>query len=211
MRIKRNGLGISRATLILTLWSGLAVWQGCSASQGPPVNYAAEPDPRKHGFVLGPSDVLKISVWHNPDLSSDAIVRPDGNITLPLLGELAVAGLTTTELQATITERLRTFVKDEGAIVTVAVTSINSYRFTVTGSVGHPGVFSSTHYVTFSEAMTMAGGPDRFASPEKIIIQRLGAKGQPARRIPVNYTKVLAGESPEQDLILLAGDTIYVP
>ena len=65
----------------------LAVWQGCSASQGPPVNYAAEPDPRKHGFVLGPSDVLRISVWHNPDLSSDAIVRPDGNITLPLLGE----------------------------------------------------------------------------------------------------------------------------
>jgi polysaccharide export outer membrane protein len=161
--------------------------------------------------VLGPSDVLRISVWHNPDLSADAIVRPDGNITLPLLGEIVAAGNTAAELQATIAERLRTCVKDEGAIVTVAVTSINSYRFTVTGSVGHPGVFTATHYVTFSEAMTMAGSPDRFASPEKIVIQRLGAKGQPIRRIPVNYTKVIAGESPEQDLTVLAGDTIYVP
>jgi polysaccharide biosynthesis/export protein len=80
------------ATVILTLGCGLAVWQGCSASQGPPVNYAAEPDPRKHGFLLGPSDVLRISVWHNPDLSTDAIVRPDGNITLPLIGELVAAG-----------------------------------------------------------------------------------------------------------------------
>ncbi len=211
MRIERNGLGISRATLILTLWSGLAVWQGCSASQGPPINYAAEPDPRKHGFVLGPSDVLRISVWHNPDLSADAIVRPDGNITLPLLGEIVAAGSTAAELQATIAERLRTFVKDEGAVVTVAVTAINSYRFTITGSVAKPGVFTSTHYVTFSEAMTMAGGPDRFATPEKIVIQRLGAKGQPARRIPVNYTMVIAGESPEQDLTVLAGDAIYVP
>jgi polysaccharide export outer membrane protein len=199
------------ATVILTLGCGLAVWQGCSASQGPPVNYAAEPDPRKHGFLLGPSDVLRISVWHNPDLSTDAIVRPDGNITLPLIGELVAAGSTTAELKATITERLRTFVKDEGAVVTVAVTSVNSYRFTVAGSVAHPGVFTSSHYVTFSEAMTMAGGPDRFASPEKTIIQRLGAAGQPVRRIPVNYTKVQSGESPEQDLILLAGDTIYVP
>jgi polysaccharide export outer membrane protein len=210
MRMERDSLGISRTTLILALWSGLAVWQGCSASQGPPVNYAAEPDPRKHGFVLGPSDVLRITVWHNPDLSADAIVRPDGNITLPLLGEIVAAGNTAAELQATIAERLRTFVKDEGAVVTVAVTAINSYRFTVTGSVAHPGVFSATHYVTFSEAMTMAGGPDRFATPEKIVIQRLGPKGQ-LRRIPVNYTKVIAGESPEQDLTVLAGDTIYVP
>ena len=184
MRIERNGLGSSPATLILTLCSGLAVLQGCSASQGPPVNYAAEPDPRKHGFVLGPSDVLRISVWHNPDLSADAIVRPDGNITLPLLGEIVAAGSTAAELQATIAERLRTFVKDEGAIVTVAVTSINSYRFTVTGSVAHPGVFTSTHYVTFSEAMTMAGGPDRFASPEKIVIQRLAPRASPSAESP---------------------------
>ena len=161
--------------------------------------------------MLGPSDILRISVWHNPDLSADAIVRPDGNITLPLLGEIVAAGYTASELQATIAERLRTFVKDEGAVVTVAVTSINSYRFTVMGSVAHPGVFTSTHYVTFSEAMTMAGGPDRFATPEKIVIQRLGAKGQPVRRIPVNYTKVITGESPQQDLTVLAGDMIYVP
>jgi polysaccharide export outer membrane protein len=203
-------VGISRATLMLTLWSGLAIAQGCAASQ-PRFNYAAEPDPRKHGFVLGPSDVLKISVWHTPDLSTDATIRPDGNITMPLLGEIVAAGNTAPELQAVIAERLRTFVKDEGAVVTVAVAAINSYRFTVTGSVLHPGIFNATHYVTFSEAMTLAGGPDRFATPEKIVIQRQGAKGQPPRRIPVNYTKVIAGESPEQDLTLLSGDLIYVP
>lgn len=197
--------------LFAMLTASLPAWLGCGAAQGPPVNYAGEPDPRKHGFVLGPSDVLRISVWHNPDLSADAIVRPDGNITLPLLGELRAAGSTTTELQATITERLRTFVKDEGAIVTVAVTAINSYRFTITGNVDKPGLFGSTHYVTFSEAMSMAGGPNRFADPTKIIIQRQASKGLPARRIPVNYEAIMKGEAPEQDLIMLAGDSIYVP
>jgi len=211
--MRTRGSSVKRARFILTalLCSSAPVWQGCGGPQLPHINYAAEPDPRKHGFVLGPSDVLRISVWHNPDLSADAIIRPDGNITLPLLGELVAAGSTTSELQATITERLRTFVKDEGAIVTVAVTSINSYRFTITGNVDKPGNFASAHYVSFSEAMTMAGGPNRFADPSKIVLTRLGAKGQPARRIPLDYDKVLKGESPEQDLILISGDSIYVP
>jgi polysaccharide export outer membrane protein len=92
---------------------------GC-ATTATNYDYASEPDPRKHEFVLGPSDVLHVVVWHNGDLSVDATVRPDGTITLPLVGDLRAAGRTTTELRAEIAQRLGAFIK-EAATVTVAL------------------------------------------------------------------------------------------
>jgi polysaccharide export outer membrane protein len=176
----------------------------------PKFNYAGEPDPRKQEYVLGPSDVLKITVWHNPDLSVDTAVRPDGTITLPLVGDLRAAGRTPGQVRAEITQRLGTFIKDEAAIVTVAVTAINSYRFIVGGNVEHPGTFNANHFVTVSEAMTLAGGPNRFSTPEEtVIIRNTPDKG--IRRIPIDYPSILSGLHPEMDLPLLAGDTVYVP
>ena len=135
-------------------------------------DYASEPDPRKQEFTLGAADALKISVWKNPELSADAIVRPDGTISLPLVGEIAAGGRTPRELQIAIAQRLTAFVKDESASVTVAVVGVNSYRFVVVGNVEHGGTFTSTHYTTLTEAMAMAGGPTRFAEPEQIVIIR---------------------------------------
>jgi polysaccharide biosynthesis/export protein len=183
---------------------------GC-ATVHPPYDYASEPDPRKHDFVLGPSDVLRISVWHNPDLSADPIVRPDGTITMPLIGDLRAAGMTPTQIRQQIEQRLKTFVKDEAAIVTVAVTAINSYRFTLTGNVEKAGAYTTNHYVTVLEALTLAGGPNRFASPERTIILRAGQAGEAPRRIPVDYPQILSGQRPEENLVLLAGDNVYVP
>jgi polysaccharide export outer membrane protein len=187
----------------------VGILAGCP-HQHPKFNYAAEPDPRKQEYILGASDVLKITVWHNPDLSVDTTVRPDGTITLPLVGDLRAAGRTPGQVRAEITQRLGTFIKDEAAIVTVAVTAINSYRFTLGGNVEHPGTYNANHFVTVSEAMTLAGGPNRFSTPEDtVIIRTTPDKG--TRRIPIDYPSILDGRHPEADLPLIAGDTVYVP
>src|SRR5215471_15152372 len=115
---------------------------GCPAVH-PPYDYRTEPDPRKQEYVLGPSDVLKISVWRNPDLSGEAIVRPDGTISLALVGDLPAAGRTPGQVRADVAQRLRQFIKDESSIVTVSVSAINSYRFVVSGSVERPGAYQS--------------------------------------------------------------------
>jgi polysaccharide export outer membrane protein len=194
-------------TLFFSLF--VAMFVGACAHKQPKYNYAAEPDPRKQEYVIGASDVLRISVWRNPDLSGEAIVRPDGTITLPLVGDLRAAGRTPGQIRAEITQRLGAFIKDESAIVTVAVATINSYRFTVSGNVEHPGTYASTHIVTVTEAVALAGGANRFAEAEASIIIRSDEKG--TRRIPVDYPGILSGVRAQQDLPLIAGDTLYVP
>lgn len=191
--------------MLLLAWP-LAV--GCAHTQRP-YNYSSEPDPRTQEYVLGPSDVLRITVWRNPDLSGEAVVRPDGTITVPLVGDVHAAGRTPGEVRAELTQRLATFIKDDSAVVTVAVTAINSYRFTVSGNVEHPGTFNANHYVTISEAMALAGGPNRFSEPEDTVIIRTDSHG--VRRVPIDYTGVLAGTHPEQNVPLLPGDVVYVP
>lgn len=179
----------------------------------PYYDYASEPDPRKSNtsFVLGPGDVLKITVWKNEDMSGDAVVRPDGTISLPLLGEIPAAGRSPGDLQKEIAQRLTTYVKDESAAVTVAVTAVNSYRFVVLGNVDKGGTFTANHYTTVAEAIALAGGPNKFADPDGIIIIRPVPGGKAPKRIPVSYTQILEGSHPEQDLVLLPGDTVYVP
>ena len=189
--------------------AGALLLAGCPSPQ-PYFNYAAEPDPRKGGFVLGPSDVLKINVWHNPDLSGDAIVRPDGTITMPLVGDVRAAGRTPSDVRDEITSRLKAYIKDESAIVTVAVSTVNSYRFVVSGNVEKPGSYNANHYVTVSEAITLASGPNKFASPEQTVIIRTSPTGN-VRRIPVDDQAILTGKHPEQDLVIMPGDTVYVP
>jgi polysaccharide export outer membrane protein len=129
---------------------------------------------------------------------------------LPLVGDLQAAGRTTAELKKEIGDRLKAYVKDESTTVTVAVTTINSYRWVVSGNVERPGAYSASHYVTVTEAMALAGGPNKFADVGGMVIIRPDpAKG--TRRVPVDYNGVLAGTRANENLPLLAGDTIYVP
>ena len=176
----------------------------------PYYDYASEPDPRRQEFALGPADVLKVNVWKNPDLSGDATVRPDGTISLPLLGEIRAAGRTPRELQADIAQKLAAFVKDESATVTVTVAAINSYRFVVLGNVEHGGSFTANHYTTVTEAVALAGGPNRFADVEQMVIIRQDPQ-KGVKRIPIDYTAILNGSRPDENLPLLPGDTVYVP
>lgn len=173
-------------------------------------DYAKEYDPRQHEYVIGAADVLQINVWQNGDLSTQALVRPDGTITMPLVGDLQVSGKTPSTVRKEITEKLAQFVKAEAAIVTVAVQNVQSYRFTVAGQVANAGTFQSSYYVTVAEAIAMAGGPTRFADTSDIELVRVGASGK-VRRIPINYGDIESRKRPEANLVLVAGDTVFVP
>jgi polysaccharide export outer membrane protein len=188
----------------------LVALSGCGAAPVYDYDYAKEPDPRRSEFVIGVADRLAIKVWKNADLSTEVVVRPDGTITMPLIGDLRAAGRTPTELRAEITQQLAKFVRDEGATVTVAVTGVQSYSFTVSGNVEKPGVFKSEKYVTVLEAVQLAGGPNRYASPSRTRIFRQGKDGQ-QKTIPVNISALEKGEHLEMNLALYAGDQVYVP
>jgi polysaccharide export outer membrane protein len=179
---------------------------GCGAERGQARALyadAARNDPRGRPYVIGVSDVVRVTVWKDPNLSSDAAVRPDGTITLPLVGEVVAAGRTAAELHGTVEERLSAFAKD--AVVTVAVVEVNSYRFTAEGNVEHPGMFTPKYYVTVTEAIALAGGPNRYASTSDVVIVR------GTHRIPIDYDAIVSGKSLEQNVVVLAGDAIRVP
>jgi polysaccharide export outer membrane protein len=168
---------------------------------------AARHDPRGKPYIIGIADVVRVSVFKDESLSTDAIVRPDGTITMPLVGELRAAGRTAAQLQQDASQRLATLVKD--ASVTVSVTEVNSYRFTVAGNVEHPGLFTARYYLTVSEALALAGGPNRYADTDDVVVVR--TMGGVSQRIPINYDDILSGRSPEQDIVILAGDSVRVP
>jgi polysaccharide export outer membrane protein len=183
-----------------------------SAACGSSINYdySKEFDPRQHEYVIGPADGLNINVWKDPDLSTQAVVRPDGTITMPLIGDLKVAGKTPTQVRDEIKAAITQFVKAEAAVVTVAVSAVNSYRFTVTGNVSNPGSFASTYYVSVADAIAMAGGPTRFADTGGIEVIRIGRDGK-TRRIPLSLDDIETRKRPEANVILVAGDTVHVP
>jgi len=182
---------------------------GCGSAP-PRYPYAKEPNPQLSEYVIGVADALRITVWKNDELNSEIEVRPDGTITMPLIGDIRAAGTTPTQLKTEIGKRLQSFIKEEGAYVTVAVTSVNSYRFTVSGNVTSPGMFTSRQYLTVAEAVALAGGPNRFAAPGETVIIRRDDAGR-TRRIPVDYDAIMAGKAPEQNLVLVRGDTLYMP
>jgi polysaccharide export outer membrane protein len=195
--------------VVVALWA-LGASLGACATAPSSYDYSREPDPRHNEYAIGAADTVKVTVRDNPDLTAEAVVRPDGTIGLPLIGEIRAAGMTTTQLRAEIARRATTFVKEVApAAVGVTITAINSYRFTVAGNVEKPGVFTSARYVTVTEAIVLAGGPNNYASSDAAVIIRATDGG--ARRIPVNYPAILKGERPEQNLALLPGDMVYVP
>lgn len=187
----------------------LALASTSCAKRVPSASYAqaAQTDPRRQPYVIGPADVVRITVWKDPALSTEAVVRPDGTITLPATGELRAAGRTVADLQKEARTRVAALVNDP--VVSVAVVEVNSYRFTVAGNVEHPGLFTSRYYLTVSEAIALAGGPNRYASTSDIVVVRSGPRGM--ERIGVDYDGILSGRSPEQDIVLLAGDSVRVP
>jgi polysaccharide export outer membrane protein len=177
----------------------------------PNYDYAREPDPRNKELVLGVGDVVAINVWDQKDLNTDATIRPDGTITMPLVGDLPAAGSTPSALKTKIKEGLERFIKlGGGNEITVAVKSWKSYRFTLEGEVGRPSVQTSDQYVTVAEAIAMGGGLTRFAKRDGIRVLRADPKGN-RREIPIDYDQIASGKRPDMNIWILPGDTIWVP
>ena len=168
-------------------------------------------NPNSRELQLGVGDILEITVWSQKDLNTEATVRPDGTLTMPLVGDIKAVGITPSTLKDTIYKGLGAYVKmSSPSEVSVAVKQLKSYRFTVQGEVGRPGQFSNDSYVTASEAIALAGGPTRFAKRSAIQLFRRDSKGE-SQALTIDYDLIASGKREDLDVWILAGDTIYVP
>lgn len=201
-----------RAALILILLTLPVLAGGCPGGL-PDHNYASEPDPRNKEVILGVGDVVAINVWGegNAGLNTEATIRPDGTITMPLVGDLKAVGQTPTALKVTISTKLKDFVKLEGTEITVALKEWRSYRFTIQGEVMKTGVYTSDQYLTIADALALAGGPTRFAKRSQIVLMRHDPSTHETRRIPFDYDDLASGKRIDMNIFVLPGDTIYVP
>lgn len=159
-------------------------------------------------YVIGVEDILGINVWREPEMSRTVAVRPDGKITLPLLGEFEADGKTPKELEAIIVQKIQTLVTNPE--VSVIVQDIRSQKFNVVGEVMKPGTYVLSSRMTVLDAIAVSGGFKDFAKPKKMYILRKKRDGT-STRIPVNYSKIITGDAPEQNIALETRDTIVVP
>lgn len=158
-------------------------------------------------YVIGPEDMLQISIWKNEAMSRTLPVRPDGKISIPLLHDITAAGLTPLQLRDKIAAALAEFMPNPE--VSVSVMEVKSYRVSVLGEVLRPGVLQLKAPTTVLEALALAGGFKDFASPSKIVIFRKNGSGQ-TERLRFNYNRAV-GSAGEENLSLKSGDVVVVP
>ncbi len=157
-------------------------------------------------YVIGPGDTLEINVFNEPKFSGQLPVRPDGMISVTLVGDISASGYTPMQLAQEITSRLKKLITDPS--VTVSVLSITSKRIYLIGEVGHVGPLSMTPGMTPLQAIATAGGPGAYANMKKIYILRTVAGKQ--QKIPFNYKKAIK-DGDMQGVTLISGDTIVIP
>jgi polysaccharide biosynthesis/export protein len=161
---------------------------------------------QRDGYVIGPSDVLTVTVWKEQTLSGSLLVRPDGMISLALLGDVPAAGMTPSQLADQIANKLRKYIHDPN--VSVVLTQINSKKIYLLGEFAKKGPIDMTPGMTLLEAIASGGGVTDYANVKKMYILR--GEGGKQQKIPVEYKKALKGNS-ELNLPLKSGDTIVVP
>jgi len=161
-------------------------------------------------YRIGPEDVLEISVWKEQDLQlKEVLVRPDGWITFPLVGNVKAKGKTAQEVDEEITGRLRKYIPEP--VVTVSVKKVAGYKVFVIGRVNKPGEYVVGRYVDVLQALTLAGGLTPFADEENIRILRKGEEGSKEQVLQFNYAEIKKGQRLEQNITLKSGDTVVVP
>jgi polysaccharide export outer membrane protein len=159
-------------------------------------------------YLIGPSDMLRIQVWKNPELSAEVPVRPDGKISVPLLDDVQASGLTTTELKEVLTKAFAEFVTAPD--VTVIVLQINSKMIYVVGAVNRPMAVPLNVDMRALDALAIAGGFGPYAEQSDVKILRPAPDGS-VTEYRFDYPAFLDGEHPESNLRLQPGDTIVVP
>jgi polysaccharide export outer membrane protein len=157
-------------------------------------------------YVIGASDVVTVTVYKEPTLSSSLLVRSDGMISLPLLGDIKAEGKTPLQLADEVTAKLKKFVQDPN--VTIILSQMNSKKIYLIGEVGKPGPMELTPGMTLLQAIATAGGVSEFANAKKMYILR--TEGGKQQKIPLQYKQALRGDS-SLNITLNPGDTIVVP
>jgi polysaccharide export outer membrane protein len=182
----------------------------CVPADIPPVSTLPQTEvayPEDESYIIGPSDVLEVNVWREPDLTRQVAVRMDGKITLPMLGDLQAGNLTLMELQERIEEAYTRFVTEPE--VTVILVQSNSQRIYMMGKVNAPGEYPLKKSMTFLQAVSVAGGLGKWADSDNVrLIRKIDGKEQTFR---INYDAIISGKDLSQNILLRPEDTIYVP
>lgn len=192
---------------IAALLATILLLGSSGSSRAEDVVVRTEEDPA-NAYSIGIGDVLEISVWKNPELGVTTPVRPDGRISVPLLGDIQASGMTPLALRQTLTDRFKEYVTAPG--VSVVIKEINSRKVFVTGEVKTPGAYDLQPRTKLMQVVAMAGGLTPYAK-RKVIVLRDSRDGRDDRRFEVDLDSIVSGKRPSDNLVLLPGDTLVVP
>jgi polysaccharide biosynthesis/export protein len=212
MFVHRLAIGVAAVAMLLA--AGTSSAQSSSAAAGNaskgatpavPAPVSAPPD-----YLIGPDDVLFVSFWRDKDLSTDAVVRPDGKISLQLINDVQAAGLTPEQLRVAVTAAAAKYVEDP--TVTVVVKQINSRKVYIVGQVNKPGTYALGGPLTVIQLIALAGGLNEFADSENIAVVSVGKTPDvEPPSVRVNYNELMKRKNLKQNVLLKPGDTIVVP
>lgn len=160
-----------------------------------------------NSYLIGPGDVLSISVWKEEGMQLQALVKPDGAITFPLAGEIQAGGMTTLELTDELVKRLKRYMPNPN--VTVSVLNAVSNKVYVVGKVNRPGEITASSFMNVLQALSLAGGLTPFADSDEIKIIRNTKDGEEI--FEFDYDDVMSGQRLDMNIVLKAGDTVVVP
>lgn len=201
---------IFQIAVLLTVLSAAAAW--AQDPQPPSPTAAAKATNAKTAdkdkYVIGNDDVLAINVWKEPEISRSVPVRPDGKISLPLIGDVQAAGLTPAQLQADLEKKFTSFISAPD--VSVIVQEVKSQKFNILGEVNRPGSYPLSTPMRVLDAIALSGGFRDFAKSKDVYVLRTAADGK-RERLPFNYKQVIKGRNQQQNVELQPGDTIVVP
>jgi len=212
----------------LWLWSGIAFSQptaGSVKNPSPPQSSAGPISSSPHGapakaieksslivtqdYIIGPEDVLEITVWRNTDLTKVVAVRPDGRISLPLIGDVIAVGKTPAQLTEEISAKLTEY--KENPQVSIVIKEVNSYAIFVLGEVSKPGKYPLKSKTTLLQGITVAGGFTPMAARNKLVVFRFGENGHGDEKIKASYDDIVLRDGSKQNIELKPGDTVVVP
>lgn len=216
MRLNMSGTmrGLLVLALLCLVFPRLMFAQSANEKDAakPPAGAAKGADtagkPHDDSFIIGVDDVLAVNVWKEPEISRSVPVRADGKISLPLVGEVQASGQTPKQLEVAIAKKLQNYISEPD--VTVIVTEMKSQKFNILGQVAKPGTYRLSTPLTVLDAIALAGGFRDFAKKKSIYVLRQNADGTQSR-LPFNYNDVVKGKNLEQNVPLMAHDTIVVP
>ena len=198
--------------MVLSTFLPLILMAFLTACEGLPPHVIKELREPITEYRLGPEDVIDVTVWKNDALSKTVTVRPDGMVSLPLIGDIKASGSTPDELGRKIAERLKEY--KESPQVSVSVKEVNSYFVYIVGEVNKPGKLPMKSHTTVLQAIALAGGFTQYASKNSMALVRMSQNGDGTVneiRVPLRYDELMSGKGEAGNPMLKTGDTIVVP